>query len=132
MQVSHYQAKQYGPQPCWELVADLYATERKALHVGYEQKDRTLRGMADAFRLAVHHNQNGFKCVGDPSDYCIVLLGKNQRIGIHHCGVYFDGRVLHAMPGITLFEPLSVIRDRFELVEFWAQPPARSFEGSTP
>ncbi|MBP8285393.1 MAG: hypothetical protein KAX57_00985 [Rhodoferax sp.] len=122
MDISTYQARQYSAQPCWDLVADLYACERKALHVGYEPKERTVRAMADAFRLAVHHNANGFKCVADPADYCIVLLGKNTRIGIHHCGVYYQGSVLHALPGITLFEPISVIRDQWALIEFWAQP----------
>ena len=123
MQVSHYQAMQYHPtQPCFELVADVYARERKALHIGYTPQDRSVRATADAFRLAVHHNQNGFHCVADPADYAIVLLGKNTRIGIHHCGVYYQGGVLHALPGITLYQPMSVIRDQWALIEFWAQP----------
>ncbi len=122
MDIAHYQAKTYSAQPCWDLVADVYATERQALHVGYEPKERTTRDMADAFRLAVHHNHNGFKCVLDPQDFAIVLLGKNHRIGIHHCGIYYQGHVLHACPGITHYQPLSVIRDQWALIEFWAQP----------
>lgn len=122
MDINSYLARQYSAQPCWDLVADVFACERQALHVGYQPKERTVRAMADAFRLALHNARHGFVSIAAPADYCIVLLGKRNSVGIHHCGVYYAGSVLHALPGITLYEPISVIRDQWALIEFWAQP----------
>lgn len=132
MNVNAYLSRQYSAQPCWDLVADLYATECTPVHVGYTQQVRTVRDMSAAFRLAIHNSPHGFVRVADPVDYAIVLLGKHTRVGIHHCGVYYQGSVLHALPGITLFEPLSVIRDAWELIEFWAQPVFKPFSESAP
>lgn len=116
-----YLAKSYGPQPCWDLVADVYANELQAVPVDYKTINRSVREMAAAFRLAIHKAAHGFRQVDEPVDMCIVLLAKRASVGIHHCGVYVDGSVLHAMPGITLFEPLSTVRDSFEVVQFWAK-----------
>nr|WP_315471767.1 hypothetical protein [uncultured Rhodoferax sp.] len=121
MTVNDYLAKTYGPQPCWELVADVYATELQAIPIEYKTIDRSVREMASAFRLAIYKGAHGFQKVDSPSDFAIVLLSKAERLGIHHCGVYFDGRVLHALPGVTVYEELSVIRDAYEVVQFWAK-----------
>lgn len=121
MDINTYLVKQYGPQPCWELVADVYATELQAIAVNYKTVNRSVRQMASAFRLAIHKTAHGFSQVAEPVDFAIVLLGKTVEIGVHHCGIYYGGKVLHAMTGITMHEELSVIRDHFALVEFWAQ-----------
>lgn len=121
MNVADYMAKQYGPQPCWELVADVVTTGGGAVPVDYRTVNRSIRDMASAFRLAIHKSAHGYAQVADPVDLCIVLLGKSERMGVHHCGIYYAGRVLHAMPNFTLYEDMSVIRDAFELVEFWSR-----------
>lgn len=121
MNVNDYLAKQYGPQPCWELVADVYARELDVVPVDYKTINRSIRDMASAFRLQIHKSAHGFLQTTAPADLAIVLLAKTERVGIHHCGIYFDGRVLHAMPGATMYEELSVIRDTFGVVEFWAK-----------
>jgi hypothetical protein len=121
MNVSHYQAKTYGPQPCWELVADVLAHEYHGVSVGYQAARRSVREMASAFRIAIHQSQHGYTQTDQPQDFAIVLLSKFERMGIHHCGVYFDGRVLHALPGLTVYEELSVIRDAYEVVQFWVK-----------
>ena len=125
MNVNSYLAKTYGPQPCWELVADVCASELGAVAVEYRAVNRSIREMAGAFRIALHKDPHGFSQVREPADLCIVLLGKNQRIGIHHCGIYFAGKVLHAMPGATLYEEIASVQDRFQLVEFWAKSPTQ-------
>lgn len=122
MDINTYLAKQYGPQPCWELVADVMATERAVVQVDYKTVNRSVREMAAAFRLAIHKSAHGFVQVSAPVDFAIVLLGKRASMGVHHCGIYYAGKVLHALPGITVHEELSVIRDGFEIVEFWAKP----------
>ena len=122
MNVNDYLAKPYGPQPCWELVADVMAAERGAVPVDYKTVNRSIREMAGAFRLAIHKSAHGFVEVAEPVDLSIVLLGKTERMGVHHCGIYFGGKVLHALPGATLYEEMSVIRDAFEVVQFWSKP----------
>ena len=122
MNVAYFQARVYGPQPCWELVADVFATDGQVVPVDYQTITRSVREMAAAFRIALHKSPHGFAQVAEPVDGCIVLLGKNDRIGIHHCGVYQGGKVLHAMPGVTLFEDLSIMADRYAVIEFWAKP----------
>lgn len=119
MDISKYQLKQYSAQPCWDLVADFYATEFTGVLVDYSVENRSIRKMADDFRLALHNGKHGFTQSDSPVNGCIVLLGKNPRIGIHHCGIYMDGNVLHAMSSIVSYEPITVISDRFALVEYW-------------
>lgn len=121
MNVALFQSRVYGPQPCWELVADVFATEGGPVPVEYKTITRSIREMAAAFRIALHKSPGGFAQVALPVDGCIVLLGKNNRIGIHHCGVYQSGKILHAMPGITLFEDLSIMKDQYAVIEFWAK-----------
>lgn len=122
MNVNTYLAKTYGPQPCWELVADVMATECAAVPVDYKTVNRSVREMAAAFRIAIHKSAHGFVQVQAPVDMCIVLLGRNERLGVHHCGIYLAGKVLHATPGLTLYEELSSLRSTYEVCEFWAKP----------
>ena len=119
--INAYLAKTYGPQPCWELVADVYATELQAVPVDYKTVNRSVREMAAEFRLAIHKSAHGFVQVDAPVDMCIVLLAQRKSLGIHHCGVYFAGSVLHALSSITLYEPLSTLQDAYEVLQYWAK-----------
>ena len=121
MNVNDYLAKVYSAQPCWELVADVMAHERGAVPVDYKTVNRSVREMASAFRLAIHKSAHGFVQVAEPVDFAIVLLAKHRRVGVHHCGVMYQGKVLHALPGVTLYEDLSTVQDAYEVVEFWAK-----------
>jgi len=121
MDTNAYLAKQYGPQPCWELVADVYATELNAIAVDYKTVNRSIREMSSAFRIAIHKAAHGFAQIAEPADMAIVLLGKSDAIGIHHCGIFYQGKVLHALPNVTLYEDLSTIRDGYALIEYWAK-----------
>lgn len=121
MIVNDYLAKDYGPQGCWSLVADVVATETGDTPLTFRTINRSVRQMASEFRIALSKGQHGYLEIAAPVNLCIVLLGKTERVGIHHCGICFDGKVLHAMTGITLYEELSVIRDAFEVVQFWAK-----------
>lgn len=119
MKVSIYQAKRYGPQPCWELVSDVYANERTPLPIAYSREQRSVRQMANAFRLALHQSAHGFTRTETPRDYDVVLMGRNSHVGIHHCGIWYGGRVLHAEPGATLYEEIGSLRCRYPIMEFW-------------
>lgn len=117
--IQKYLTRQYSAQPCWDLVADFYATEFTGVIVDYSVETRSIRKMSGDFRLALHNGKHGFNQVNAPVNGCIVLLGKSEKIGIHHCGIYMDGNVLHATPESVFFEPLSVIRDKFSLLQYW-------------
>lgn len=121
MDINLYLSRAYGPQPCFELVADIYANEFNAIAVDYKTVKRSIREMSSAFRIALNKGGHGFSQIEAPIDYCIVLLGKTEKIGIHHCGVFYQGKVIHAMPGITLYEEMTTIRDKFELIEYWSK-----------
>ncbi len=122
MDINAYLAKSYGPQPCWELVADVYANELFAIPVEYKTVNRSIRQMASAFRIGIHKSAHGFVQIAEPVDFAIVFLSQYPDIGIHHCGVFYGGKVLHAKSGcMTMHEELSVIRDSYKVVEFWAK-----------
>ena len=72
--VNHYLSKTYGPQPCWELVADVYNTEVGEIPVDYKTINRSVREMASAFRLAIHGSPHGFSQIEIPTDLCIVSV----------------------------------------------------------
>lgn len=121
MDTNAYLAKQYGEPPCWELVADVYATELAETVTDYKTINSSIRAIADAFRIALHKTPNGFAQIVDPKDYCIVLMGKSLGLGLHHCGVYYQGSVLHALTSGNRYEDIAVIRDTYPLIEFWAK-----------
>lgn len=122
MNINAYLAKTYGPQPCWDLVSDVLINETGVIPLTFRTVNRSIREMASEFRIALSKGSHGFVQTPAPVDMCIVLMGKTDKIGIHHCGIYYAGKVLHAMPGVTLYEELTAITDRFEVVEFWAKP----------
>jgi hypothetical protein len=120
MDVNAYMAKTYSAQPCWELVADIYETELGQISVAYKTVNRSVREMAAAFRIAIHKSPHGFVQVAEPCDMCVVLLG-TSGIGIHHCGVFCEGKVLHAMSGATLHEELTTLSSRYSIMEYWSR-----------
>jgi len=120
--VGTYQAKQYPYPPCWFLVADVYASE---LGVGvgqYEPDHPNIRSIASAFRLGLHRSQHGFVRLSEPVDMCVALMAKTERIGLHHCGIYFKGRVLHALDSGVFYEEMMAISDKYAVIEYWGKP----------
>lgn len=121
MNVTTYLAKQYPQPPCWALVADVYATELGRGVDSFSTINSSIRAVASAFRLAIHNNPNGFQKITEPAQFCVVLMGTSARLGLHHCGVFIDGKVLHAIDSCNQYQELSVIRDSYPLIEYWAK-----------
>lgn len=121
MNVNAYLSKQYESPPCWQLVADVYTSELAQPVTEYKTVNASIRAIASAFRIALHKSPEGFARIAEPVDYCIVLMGKSAAMGLHHCGVYYQGRVLHGLTEGNRYEELSVISDGYELIEFWAR-----------
>jgi hypothetical protein len=121
MDVNAYLAKQYDNPPCWQLVADVYTAELALPVTAYKTVNASIRAIASAFRIALHKTPDGFVQVSEPIDYCIVLMGKTAATGLHHCGVFYQGSVLHGLITGNRFEEMSVIRDAYAVIEFWAR-----------
>lgn len=119
MNVSDYMAKVYPNPPCWDLVADVRTTERGQAVDVYQTVSGSIRAIASAFRLTLHKGQHGLAQIDEPVDFAIVLMGKSARLGLHHAGIYYQGKVLHALENGTLYQDLASLRDEYELMEFW-------------
>jgi len=122
MNVNEYLGRQYPAPPCWALIADVYANELATTVTDYKTVNASIRAIASAFRLALHKSAHGFGQISEPVDYCVVLLGKTARTGLHHCGIYYQGRVLHMLESGGQYQEMTVIEDAYELIEFWAKP----------
>ena len=122
MNVNDYLARQYPYPPCWALVADVYTGELSKTVNDFKTVNTSIRAIASAFRLALHKAAHGFAQIAAPSDYCVVLLGKTADMGLHHCGVYYQGAVLHAIESGVYYQPMSVMGDEYALIEFWSKP----------
>jgi hypothetical protein len=121
MNVNAYLAKQYDSPPCWQLVADVYTSELAQPVTDYKTINASIRAIASAFRIALHKSPEGFAQIVAPVDYCIVLMGRTATMGLHHCGVFYQGRVLHALDAGNRYEEMSVIGDAYAVIEFWAR-----------
>lgn len=122
MNINFYLGQQYPAPPCWSLVADVYTREFNRGVLDYQVINNSVRSIAAAFRLALHKSAHGFMQVAEPQDGAVVLLGRTLALGPHHCGVYHQGSVLHALPAGNLFQDMASLRSQYELVEFWAKP----------
>lgn len=121
MNVADYQVKVYPNPPCWALVADVYATELGQEVAAYKTVSSSVRQLASAFRLALHKNPDGFAQIAEPVDMAVVLMGTVPRLGVHHCGIYYQGKVLHATEIGVYYQDLASLRDLYQLMEFWAK-----------
>lgn len=121
MNINDYLARQYDTPPCWQLVADVYTSELALPVTDYKTINTSIRAIASAFRIALHKSPEGFAQIAEPADYCIVLMGKTAAMGLHHCGVFYQGKVLHALDAGNRYEEMSVIRDAYGVIEFWAR-----------
>lgn len=122
MDVNAYLGKQYEYPPCWHLVADVYAAELEKSVNDYKTVNASVRAIASAFRVALYKSAHGFVQVSEPVDFCVVLLGKTEKLGLHHCGIYYDGKVLHATANGNFYQDMASLADQFQLMEFWAKP----------
>jgi hypothetical protein len=121
MNVNEYLAKQYPSPPCWSLVVDVLTTERGETVQDFKTINASIRSIASAFRLNLFKSAHGFAQIAEPVDFSVVLLGKTGRLGLHHCGIFYDGKVLHMLDEGGLYQEMHVIKDEYRLIEFWAK-----------
>lgn len=117
-----YLNRAYETPPCWQLVTEVCAHELGIVVANYRATDSSIRAIAEAFRLALHADAHGFKRIDAPHDLCVVLMSENTRLGLHHCGIYWQGSVLHALSGAgVLYQDMASLRDRYRVMEFWSR-----------
>ena len=121
MNVNEYLAKQYSTPPCWELVSDVYMNHLHSILPQYKSANTSFKSIASAFRVALHNNEHGFVKVDTPVDYCVILMAKLADQNPHHIGVYYEGKVLHALPSGNLYQDLSSIGDQFKSISYWVK-----------
>ncbi|MDP9891224.1 hypothetical protein J2W32_000321 [Variovorax boronicumulans] len=122
MNINDYLEKQYPNPPCWALVADVYEAELGLGVQEYRTVNNSIRSIAAAFRLNLYKGEHGFEQVDEPTDYTVVMLSRQPKLGMHHCGIYFDGKVLHALPDGNLYQDVASLRDTYPVIEFWRRP----------
>lgn len=121
LNVSEYMARVYPTPPCWALVAAVYVEVLGQTVDDYKTVSGSVRTIASALRLALHKSPHGFARIDQPVDYAVVLMGRTPSLGLHHCGLFYQGKVLHANPDGTLYQDLSSLQDEYPLMEFWGK-----------
>lgn len=122
MNVNDYLGRVYAFPPCWSLVADVLMTERAQTVTDYKTINASIRSIASLFTLTLHKSAHGFVQIAASVDFCVVLMGKTDKLGLTHAGIYYGGSVLHAVESGVYYQPMSVICDEYALVEFWSKP----------
>lgn len=121
MNINDYIGQDYGPQGCWAMVAHVYSQELDVPVTQFRTVNSSIRAIATAFRLALEKNPDGFVQIDAPAEMCVVLLARLKGMDVHHCGVYVDGGVLHALETGVVYEGMDTLGDAYQVVEFWAR-----------
>lgn len=122
MNLNDYLDKTYDEPRCWNLVADVYAAERDQQVDGYQTINNSVRAFAAALRIALHKSPHGFIQITEPAELCVVLMGRSERTGLHHCGIFFEGGILHALDTGPVYQDMASVRDAYGLIEYWERP----------
>lgn len=121
LDVEAYLARVYPAPPCWHLVTDVYHEALGEEPNEIQTISEAMRRAARQFRLELFKARDGMQQIDEPQDFAIVLMwataGKRQL----HCGIYYAGKVLHALESGTLYQDMQTLRDAYPLMEFWVK-----------
>lgn len=121
LDVQAYQERVYPSPPCWHLVADVYRSELGEEPNEVQTVSEAMRRAARAYRLELFKSRDGMEQIPQPRDFAIVLMWPTAGRKQLHCGIYYQGSVLHALEPGTLYQDLQTLRDAYPLMEFWAK-----------
>jgi hypothetical protein len=121
LDVTAIQEKRYPPPRCWSLVADVYTNTLGEDPLQVSSITDSLRQAARAFRLHLHKRAVGLHRTDAPEPFSIVLMWPGPGRSRPHCGVFYEGRVLHATETATLYQDLASMRDSYPEMEFWSR-----------
>lgn len=108
------------PDPtCWSMVAHLYLN---VLHIDplvVATVTESLRRAARTFQLRLHKDAYGLRQIPAPQDWALVLMWPGTQQRRPHCGVFWNGKVLHATAEGVLSQDVFSLRDAYPTMEFW-------------
>lgn len=119
MDALYYMGQAYPNPPCWHLVSHVLAREAGYMPDDFTPTSADVTKISRAFRAALHNATAWATKIDAPEDYCMVLMGRTQKLGLHHAGIYYNGSVLHALPGSTLNQSLLSVKDEYKVIEYW-------------
>ena len=93
---------------CWHLVMELVPTAPSIDEVGTMKNSLNL----------MNQEYKAYKPTNTPCDGDIVLLGRRAD-SYYHAGVYYQGRVVHALDPAVVFQPLSKLATSFSAIGFY-------------
>lgn len=130
MDIQFYQEQAFISPCCWPLVTMVYMRELGLTVRAYGEHhdsirllspERRIKAIAEAFRIELHRGEHGFRQIAQPVDFAVVLMGRAPKLGLHHCGVFWHGSVLHALDSGTLFQDMNTLRAQYPLMQFWSR-----------
>lgn len=93
---------------CWHLVMELVPTAPSVEEIG------TLKNSLNR----MNQPYSTYIPTDTPRDGDIVLLGRSDK-EYYHAGVYYQGKVVHALDPSVVFQPLDKLRRQFRAIGFY-------------
>lgn len=121
LDVAAWQERVYEPPRCWKLVTDVYLELVGQMPTEVETVSESIRRAARAFRLDLYKHNPGMHQIEEPQDLAVVLMWHTPAKKRAHCGIYWQGGVLHATETVTLFQGLADVSAVYPVMEFWAR-----------
>lgn len=121
MDVNKYLNKQYGRLGCWLLIVDIYMQELGLALQEYVPESATLKTRAAIFRRELHNNSHGFLQIKEPTNFCVVTMAKLKDQTPHHVGIYYNGKVIHALNDMNYYQDIFSLSDQYQKMEYWTR-----------
>jgi hypothetical protein len=107
---------------CWGLYKRVQLQERGIDVAMFSVINSSIRAISDKFRAELKLNKHGHSQVLEPQNLDLAVMVRSiKRARIYHCGVYVDGKILHAkgegQSGQVWLEDISSLGDW--RMEFW-------------
>lgn len=122
LDVEAYLAKSYPAPPCWHLVTDVYRSKLGQEPNEVQTVSEAMRRASRQFRLELFKSRDGMEQLEEPRDFAIVLMWPTSARRQLHCGIYYQGSVLHALETGPVYQDMQTLREAYPLMEFWARP----------
>ena len=107
---------------CWALVAMVYLYELETDIPDFKSVTDNVKDISAVFTAAFATGEHGFKKVDTPENYDVAVFARDTAWGRHcHCGVWYDGKVLHASKdscGVA-YQDIKQASHGFKEIEFW-------------
>jgi hypothetical protein len=125
LDVNTYLGRVYeGDAPCWQLVADVYRDLLGTDPAEVDTVSETIRRLARVFRLELHKRQHGMHQLDEPRDFAVVLMWPSDSKKRPHCGVWWQGKILHAAEAGNFYQDLASLQDTYQAMEWWGREDA--------